>query len=344
MIRVVLAEDSSTVQELLVQLLESAPDIRVIGRGRTGDEAVDLAVRLRPDLVLMDVHMPGMDGLGATKEIMVRAPVPIILVSSSASREEVPLSFDAIRAGALMVIPKPDNPGAPTFNGRRDHLLAMIRAMASVKVVRRWGPRQRTRRPPGPPLRRGTVVGIAASTGGPAALYRLLEGLPGDFPAPILVVQHLALGFAPGLAAWLNGGSPLAVGIAQAGEPLRPRTVYLAPDHRHLAVDAEGRVVLRDSPPVGGHRPSADCLFESLAAAFGPGTMAVVLTGMGRDGVEGLRAVRDAGGRVLAQDEASSVVFGMPRAAIEAGIATEVVPLDDLAAWLVSWTAAREVG
>jgi two-component system chemotaxis response regulator CheB len=179
-------------------------------------------------------------------------------------------------------------------------------------------------------------VASATSTGGPAALQRMLAGLPGGLPAPILVVQHITVGFTDGLAAWLGSISPSRVKVAQEGEPLAAGTVYIAPDDRHLGVSDRGAVALSDAPPIGGFRPSGSHLFESVARAFGPSAVAVIMTGMGEDGVAGLRAVRQAGGRVIAQDEDSSVVFGMPRAAIAAGLAHVVLPLDDIARRLAS--------
>lgn len=341
--RIVVAEDSLTIRELLVELLRSDREITVVGEAKNGAEAVDLAVRLRPDLIAMDIHMPVMDGLEATKEIMVRAPTPIVLVTSSASRADATLSFDALRAGALTVIAKPDNPTSPGFDGRREQLLRTLKAMAQVKVVRRWVERPSARRP-GPslsaPAGGARIVAIAASTGGPAALQGILGALPRHFSTPVVVVQHIATGFGAALADWLNASSPLRVKVAEDGEALTERTVFLAPDDRHLGVTANGRVALSDGPPVGGHRPSATHLFASVAHAFGRAAAAVMLTGMGRDGVDGLRAVKDAGGRVIAQDEATSVVYGMPREAAEAGLVDEVLAVDEMAAMLATLTGA----
>ena len=337
MIRVVIAEDSLTVRELLVEILESDPEIRVVGQAKNGAEAVELATRLKPDLVTMDVHMPVMDGFEATKEIMVRAPVPIVLVSSSVSREDVELSFDAMRAGALMVVAKPDSPQSAVFDGRREQFLAMVKAMSQVKVVRRWAPRAQAVTPPvgrgrapgtAPRLR---LVAIAASTGGPAALQRILADLPGDFPAPILVVQHIAAGFIAGLAGWLGASCNLRVKVAGHGEPLRERSVFLAPDDRHLGVTADAHAIVADAPPINGFRPSGTYLFASAARAYGPSVAAVILTGMGSDGVEGLKAVKAAGSQVLAQDEATSVVYGMPREAAAAGVVDAVLAIDAVA-------------
>jgi two-component system chemotaxis response regulator CheB len=340
MLRVLIAEDSLTVRELLTEILQGDSGITVVGQAKNGVEAVELATRLKPDLITMDIQMPVMDGFEATKEIMVRAPVPIIIVSSSVSERDVALSLNAMRAGALLVLEKPDNPQSAKFDRRREHLLAMVKAMAQVKVVRRWTPRERGVMPPAaPPRAPGApvrLVAIAASTGGPAALQRIFADLPRGFPAPILVVQHIATGFVAGLAHWLGASCDLRVRVAEDGEPLGPHTVYLAPDGRHLGVREPGQILVSDAPPILGFRPAATFLFESAARACGPGVAAVILTGMGSDGVEGLKAVRQAGGLVLAQDEASSVVYGMPREAVGAGVVDAVLSLSEVAARLVA--------
>ena len=343
MIRVVVAEDSTTQRELLVSILESDPEIRVVGQARDGVEAVAMVARLKPDVVTMDIHMPLKDGFQATQEIMVRAPTPIVVVSSSTSGREVELSLNAVKAGALMILPKPDNPHHPVFEQRRREFVAMAKAMGRVKVVRRWaspvpdGPHgyERVEAP-------GTVsrlVAIAASTGGPAALSRLLASMPGDLPVPIVVVQHIAAGFIDGLASWLATCGPLRAKVAAHGERLSAGTVYLAPDDRQLGVTSEGTATVVQTAPVGGFRPSANYLFQSAAQAYGTSLLAVILTGMGNDGVDGLKLVKTSGGRVLAQDEASSVVFGMPGEAVRAGVVDGVMSLEEIADALVRWTA-----
>jgi two-component system chemotaxis response regulator CheB len=304
-----------------------------------------MAVRLRPDIVTMDVRMPRCDGLEATKEIMARAPVPILIVSSGVSDQEVQLSLDATRAGALMVMAPPGDPQAPGFAARREQLVSMVRAMASVKVVRRWPsqvappPRAPAATPRGGEECSTGIVAITASTGGPAALQRVLMDLPRDYPAPILIVQHIARGFMPGLCGWLKGRCDLRVRIASDGEVLEPRTVYLGPDDVHLGVRGNDRVLLSPTPPIGGFRPSATFLFESVAESHGARAVAVVLTGMGRDGVAGLGAVRAAGGLVLTQDEATSVVYGMPREARLAGLSDMELPLARIAERLIEITS-----
>lgn len=349
MIRVLVADDSPTARALLVQILSSDPEIRVVGEARNGVEAVEMTRRIKPDLVTMDVHMPQMDGLEATREIMATAPTPIVIVTGSTQAREVESSMATLRLGALDVLVKPPSPDAPGFEAAARDLVAMVKAMAQVKVVRHWRPSSPAvpKAPPSRPTAPGRVragsepshrqvVAVATSTGGPGALHKLLLGLPPDFGFPIVAVQHITPGFTAGLAAWLGSVCPVRVKVAQEGEVLRPGTAYLAPDDCHLGVSIRGAVALSDAPPVGGFRPSGTFLFESVARAYGGTAVAVILTGMGDDGVEGLRAVRRAGGLIVAQDEATSVIFGMPGAAIAAGLADAVLPIGAIAPYLVN--------
>jgi two-component system chemotaxis response regulator CheB len=329
-IRVLVVDDSPTSRTQLVTLLRADPDLQVVGEACDGVEALELTRRLSPDLVTMDVHMPRKDGLAATEDIMREMPRPIVVITGATPEEET-LSMNALRAGAVCVLRKPPGPQAPGYFRETRQLIDTVRAMADVKVVRRTRPVAPS--PGTAPSRNGVriaVLAIAASTGGPAALRTLIGQLPADFAPPILVVQHISHGFIPGLARWLDGAGPFRVRVAAAGEALTSGTVYVAPDDRHLGVSG-ATIVLSQAPAIGGFRPSATFLFESVATAFGAGAVALVLTGMGEDGVAGLRAVREKHGRVLVQDEQSCVVFGMPKSAIEAGVADEVVPLAKLA-------------
>ncbi len=339
MIHVLVAEDSVTTRELLVEILHSDAEVRVVGEAKNGIEALEMARRLRPDVVTMDIRMPVMDGFEATKRIMIEAPTPIVIVSASLDVREVEISMHALRVGALAVLPKPPGPGAPDFEDASRRFIATVKAMAGVKVVRRRLGRGRLEPvPEAPAARNGArarIVALAASTGGPAALHRVLSELPGELSVPILVVQHIASGFIQGLASWLNTVSPLKVKVAENGEPPAPGTVYLAPDSHHLGVSDRNTVLLSTAAPIKGFRPSATFLFQSVGQVFGTSAVALVLTGMGEDGVEGLRAFRNAGGRVVAQDEASSVVYGMPGAAVAAGFVDVSLPLAAIPSQLV---------
>lgn len=332
MIRVLVAEDSATSRALLVAILESDPGIEVVGQALDGMDAIEKAARLRPDLITMDLHMPRMDGIEAIRRIMAESPVPIVVVTASLNARDVELSLNATLAGALTIVDKPDSPASPRFEERRERLISMVKALAEVKVVRRWSGRSEPAARASLVTPRGTarIVALAASTGGPAALHQILRELPREFTAPVLIVQHIARGFVDGLAHWLGSAGPIRVKVAEDGEIARPGVAYLAPDDHHLGVRGRDRIQLADGPAIGGFRPSASHLFASVAHAHGAATVGVILTGMGADGVQGLGAVRSAGGHVLAQDQASSVVYGMPAEAVRAGVVSEVISLESL--------------
>lgn len=331
-VRVVVAEDSVTARHLLVALLQQDADVEVVGQAANGQEALDLTRRLRPSIVVMDIRMPVMDGFEATKRIMIEQPTPVLIVTAVADHD-VELGLRAVQLGALTLVSKPTAPGDPAFPSQAGRFVSLVKALSDVKVVRRHrgaaGHEDGYQHPAH--SRSVDVVAIAASTGGPAALHRLLEQLPHDCAAPVLVVQHISEGFTAGLVAWLGAGTPQPVKVAEDGEQLAAGTIYLAAEKQHLEVTPYGALSLSMSPAVGGFRPSATVLFRSVAECYGPRAAGVVLTGMGRDGCDGAQVLHDAGGRVLAQDEASSVVFGMPGAVVAAGIADVVGPIDVLA-------------
>ncbi len=323
-IRVLVVEDSPSARELLLHLLDGAPDIQVAGTATNGRQALREVERLRPDLVTMDIVMPEMDGLETTRRLMETHPLPIIIVSGTVNRREISTTFEALKAGALAAIPRPAGPGSPEHAPAARELLRTIRAMAEVRVVHRW-PAGGKPLPPPPPVTDGLaaprVVAIGASTGGPEALRCLLGALPADFPLPLLMVQHMAAGFLGGLADWLGRSSPLPVALARDGEPVREGHVYLAPDDRHLGMAADRRLVLSSGPPEKGVRPSVSHLFRSVRASCGGRAVAVLLTGMGDDGVAEMKALREAGALTIAQDRATAVIFGMPGEAVRTGAA-----------------------
>jgi two-component system chemotaxis response regulator CheB len=336
-IRVVVVDDSPTSRQVLVAILRADHEIEVVGQAADGLEAVEMVKRLHPDIVTMDVQMPKLDGFAATKRIMVEAPTPI-LITTSVDPHVLSVSLEAVRMGALAVHAKPGNPLSLAFDEEARELVRQVKAMSYVKVVRHYEPSPAqaplTQTPAVVALHEipAEVVAIAASTGGPGAIHNILTTLPADYPVPILVVQHLSHGFIPGFAGWLDKASRLKVKPAQEGEALRPGTVYVAVDDRHLCVTPSRRIHLSTADAVGGFRPSGTVLFESVAAAFGSRAVAVILTGMGRDGVDGLRAIRRTGGRTVAESETTAVVYGMPAAAVQAGLADFILPLDQVCA------------
>lgn len=341
-IKVLIAEDSPTVRHYLAAIIEEAPALTVAGMARTGTEAIQMVAELTPDVVSMDVRMPELDGLEATSYIMQTHPTPVVIVSGLVERE-IDLSFRALQAGALAVVPKPTGRTHPDFPNQRQQLVTTLHAMAGVRVVRRWAngneaPQRTpktyhtTRMRPKPQF-----VAIAASAGGPSALAILLSGMGAHLSVPIVIVQHMPGEFISGLVRWLSKFTDVPVQLTRHGQVLAPGVVHLAPGGAHVHIYRErGRfVALHDTVP-GSHRhqPAADVLFTSVAEMCGERGVGIVLTGMGDDGARGLLAMRQAGGRTFAQDEASSIVFGKPAAAIRLGAAERVMSPIQLAAAL----------
>ena len=326
-VRVLVADDSELFRELLARIIALDPDLEVVATVGDGLAAAELTRALRPDVVTIDLDMSEADGCASVTRIMAETPTPILVLT--AYREEA-AGFRALALGALDILEKPSP--RSTLEEFGELLRSRLSLLAGVRVTP-TGQSARGGKEPGTPSLRTELVVVGASLGGPRALAALLGALPASFPAPILVVQHIAEGFTAGLAGWLAQESRLEVREAQDGDELRPGLVLLAPSGRHLLV-AAGVARLHDGPPVDTFKPSVTPLFESAASAYGPRACAVVLTGMGRDGAEGVRALKQAGATVLVQDEASSAVHGMPSAALEAG-ADRTVSLDELPGVLV---------
>lgn len=337
-----MAEDSLTVRKRLVEVLSADADLEVVGEAEDGRRAIELCQTLRPDVLTVDMMMPAMSGLAVTEYVMAYCPTPILIVSASVNRGEVFKTYDALAAGAVDVLDKPIGDEAGDDWERR--FLSTVKLVSRIKVITH--PRARlslrdcgiTSAPAHITDGAYRVAAIGASTGGPSAIVEILRGLPSDFRLPILFVLHIGVPFAADFADWLDGQSPIRVRQARDGEPLpQPGEpgVLMAPPDRHLVVRS-GRIHLTDGAERHSCRPSVDVLFESLAYELGSSTLACLLTGMGRDGAQGLLAIRRSGGGTIAQDEATSAVFGMPGEAIALQAARWVLPLDRIAETLVS--------
>ena len=338
-VRVLVVDDSALMRKLIPQMVETDQSIEVVGTAMDGTFCLKKIEELRPNVVTLDLQMPGMNGIDTLKEIMRRHPLPVIVVSSH-STDGASITFKALGLGAFDFVTKPQDASAHMSETARQ-LIAKIKAAADCKVVRpgTLGAAVRVEKTAssksGPPPTKTVAIGI--STGGPQALEYLLAQLPPDFPGTILVVQHMPSGFTEMFAKRLDELCALRVKEAQSGDVLQAGRVLICPGSRHMTVKRLPMgdvVVLNDEPLVNGHRPSVDVLFHSLAQEFGKMSVAVLMTGMGDDGAQGLGEVKKAGGMTIAQSEESCVVFGMPKAAIERGYATRVVGLEVLASTL----------
>lgn len=325
--RVVICEDSRTYAAALRRALEHGGEIGVVGSFTTAEAAIAALPKLRPDLLTMDIELPGMSGLEAVEEIMSAGPLPILVLSSHVG-PTTQHAAAALAAGALDAIAKDDldllNPAGAAAGALRRR----VRLLSRARVIRHPRARLNARTPRSADSRTVAAIGICTSTGGPPALATLLAGLPRSFQIPVLVVQHISAGFTEGLAKWLDGAVPLPVALAVDGTRLGPG-IWIAPEGAHLVVRG-ARLALDTTTSAGHHRPSGDQLLLSLAKTFKSHAAAVVLTGMGKDGAAGARAVHEAGGLVIAQDEATSAVYGMPKVVADAG-ADEVLPLEAIA-------------
>jgi two-component system, chemotaxis family, protein-glutamate methylesterase/glutaminase len=342
-IRVLVVDDSALMRKLIPTILERDPSIEVIGTAMDGAFALKKIEELHPDVVTLDLEMPRMDGVEALRLIMKRAPIPVIVFSTH-SREGAYSTFKALALGAIDFIAKPKDAAAGHLDAVAEHLIEKIK-IAKRAAGRKIRPQvaldtqtkaAKIARPTLPPNR---IVAIGTSTGGPNALQFVLSQIPGDFPASILIVQHMPEGFTELFAQRLNECCELDVQEARSGDLLLAGRVLICPGNRHMMVRRMPRgdmAVLSDAPAVNGHRPSADVLFHSVAQEFGLTAVGVIMTGMGDDGAEGLGAIKVAGGMTIAQSEDTCVVSGMPRAAIQKGNATKVAPLDTIGSLLVS--------
>jgi two-component system chemotaxis response regulator CheB len=342
-IKVLIVEDSPTVAEFLTQVLDTDPRIQVVGTAFDGQDALEAVQRTKPDVIAMDIHMPKLNGFEATRSIMEMCPTPIVIFSGS-NADELRTNFQAIEAGALAVVRRPNGMGHPDHEATAKEFVEAVKLMSEVKVVRRWPRMSRVRAVshtggiPAIPPKGSSIKAVAmgASTGGPLVLQTILRGLPQDLPAPVLIVQHISPGFVQGFVEWLSSSSGFIVRVPTDGEYLHPGQAYVAPDDFQMGVRADNRIFLTKDGRENGMRPSISFLFRSLQEAFGSAIVGVLLTGMGRDGVEELKRLRDAGAVTIAQDEESCVVRGMPTQAIKASAAMLVLPPDGIANALIA--------
>ena len=343
-IRVLLVEDSPVAQELLLYLLGGDPQFVVAGVAADGEEGVAAAQRLRPDIIVMDIHMPKLDGFAAARRIMETCPTRIVMVTASTNSGEVAATFRTLEAGALTILAKPVGPGSPKFAAAAEEFLRTVKSMAEIPVVRRWPARTGTPATsvvaplPAADVR---IVALGASTGGPMALQEILSKLPKDLPVPLLIVQHISASFTEGFGEWLAQAAGFAVRVAAQGERVLAGTAYIAPADVQMGLRANGTIELADAPAEHGVRPSVSYLFRSLVAGFGPAAIGVLLTGMGRDGALELKAMRSAGAVTIAQNSDSSVVFGMPGEAVALDAAAYVLDPEAIAATVARLVAHR---
>jgi two-component system, chemotaxis family, protein-glutamate methylesterase/glutaminase len=349
-IKLLIVEDSNTVQQALVGLFSAYPEIRVVGTAASGEEAVAAVTALRPDVITMDINMPGMDGFEATRAIMATQPTPIVIVTGMLDPKESATLFRVMEAGALMVTAKPLPPGHPGYEASARELVRVVKLMSEIKVVRRFFPRQ----PTGTPTPAATlptapagqtpeigIVAIGASTGGPPLLQDILSSLPADFALPVVIVQHMAHGFTESFAGWLGQNSRLKVMLAADGMPLLPGHAYVAPDGFQTEVAQGGRLRLSGGPPENGLRPAVAALFRSVARVYGSRAAVVLLSGMGKDGAEELKLLRGLGAVTIAQDRESSIVYGMPGEAVRLKAADYILPPQKITA-LLAMLAGRQ--
>ena len=348
-IRVLVADDSAFMCKVLKEIINSDAQLEVAGTARDGREAVALAESLRPDVITMDINMPHLDGLQATELIMSQHPRPVVIVSSE-SREGAASTLRALELGAIDFVPKPTNGIDLDMRNIREELTRKLKMAAKVRVVRTATMSKLAAHAPVPlssaasnnadrsaQLGSGNgtkfpLVVIAASTGGPAAVMRVVAGLPKDLQAAVLLVLHMPAAFTSQFTIQLAEISRMPVKEAESHEAPQPGVIYLCPGANHLRISSTGKITLDGGPRIEGYRPCADVALESAAAFARPLTLAVVLTGMGNDASKGVQAVKAAGGHVIVQDEATSVIFGMPAEAIKTGSVDEILPLDQISA------------
>jgi two-component system chemotaxis response regulator CheB len=338
MIKVLIVEDSPVMQKLLVYTISLDPDFNIVGVAANGEEAIKLVISKSPDVIAMDCYMPKLDGKEATRKIMETIPTPIVIVSGSITAKDVAISFSLIEAGALAVVKKPHSINHPEYKRDAHELIRILKLMAEVKVVRRYARISKENRIQKiiKPESEIKIIVIGTSTGGPVALQKILSGLPKNIPVPLLIVQHISQGFTKGFVEWLGNTTDFPLHIPAHGELALPGHGYIAPDSCHMGVEKGPRILLSDHPHENGLKPSVAFLFRSAAKIFGSSAIGVLLTGMGRDGAEELKLLKDIGAITIVQNEESSAVFGMPREAIKLNAATYILSPAEISKVLVN--------
>ena len=324
-------------RDLLQNILESDPEIEVVGYARDGEEALHWLRNHTADVITMDILMPGMNGLDVTRRVMETRPTPIIIISSAYQPKNAEQGFQAMEVGALAILEKPRRSSDETYRVQVKQILNTIKTVAEVKLVKRWQIKKREIpvSEPEEAIEGVEVVAIGASLGGPVAIAKILSALPATFPVPIFVVQHIAPGFTAGFSSWLQSQSALSITLAMEGERPRPGQCYIAPDACHMEI-TKNRIIQLSRHATDFLQPSVGRLFQSVAQAYGPHAIGVILTGMGSDGAQELKLMRQQGAYTIAQDEKSSVMFGMPREAIKLGGVARVLPLEAIPQALIN--------
>jgi len=348
-IGVLIIEDSATIRRFLEDLMARDPRLRVLAAVESAEEGLEVLDRLRPDVISLDIRLPGMNGFEFTKRVMAKRPVPIVVCSASVESADLRITMNALRAGALSVVEKPVGTTHEDYGALAERLCTQLILMSQVRVVRQWNPRVEPRwevrisegngkAPQSRATSSPALIGIVASTGGPNALAVVLGSLPSTYSIPILVVQHITASFSDGFIEWLGSVCPIPVLKAVTGQTPEPGRVYVAPAEKHLYVE-RSNLRVDTGPPVCMQCPSGSTLLHSMASSLGARAAGVVLTGMGEDGADGLLAVRLAGGPTIAEHRSTAVVYGMPGAAEKRGAASELLPLHAIGPRLREFTA-----
>jgi two-component system chemotaxis response regulator CheB len=343
MIKVLIVEDSPVMQQLLAYTISADPVLKVVGIVENGEEAIEAVKKFHPDIIAMDLHMPKLDGRQATRIIMETNPTPIVIVSGSSTAKDVAFSFSIIEDGALAIIKKPPSVNHPDYKKEAQELIQTLKLMSEVKLVRRIAHSTKKQAPVDSAIEKIIskeseiqVVAIGASTGGPLVLQKILSGLPKNIPVPLLIVQHISQGFTEGFVEWLKSTTNFQLHIASHGEYLQPGHGYIAPANFHMGVERGPRIILSNHEQENGLRPSVAYLFRTVAQVFGSRAVGVLLTGMGRDGADELKIMKEKGDITIAQDEESSVVHGMPGEAIKLNAATLILSPEDIITTLIA--------